>query len=92
MLVDGQARRLLKKVDIGIAVDTPDGLFVPVLREVNARNNQDLRTGLNNSRADVKSRAFAQGNAERNHYVVHPGTIYRNNDRDKNINESVYNK
>ncbi len=55
---DGHAigRRVLKKIDIGIAVDTPDGLFVPVLRDVSQRDAADLRRGLDAMRADVKAR------------------------------------
>jgi len=51
-------RRLLKKIDIGIAVDTEDGLFVPVLRDVANRDPQDLRDGLERMKADVKARAI----------------------------------
>ncbi|MFZ5509600.1 MAG: dihydrolipoamide acetyltransferase family protein [Pseudomonadota bacterium] len=50
------ARRLLKKIDVGIAVDTPDGLFVPVLRDVANRDAADLRRGLDRMRADVIAR------------------------------------
>ncbi len=50
------SRRLVRKVDIGIAVDTPDGLFVPVLRDVSNRDAGDLRRGLDLMRADVKAR------------------------------------
>jgi pyruvate dehydrogenase E2 component (dihydrolipoamide acetyltransferase) len=50
------ARRVLKKVDVGIAVDTPDGLFVPVLRDVGNRDAADLRRGLDRMRADVVAR------------------------------------
>lgn len=50
------SRRLMSQVDIGIAVDTPDGLFVPVLRNVTERSADDLRAGLDQLRADVKSR------------------------------------
>ncbi len=39
--------RLLKKVDLAIAVDTKDGLFVPVLRDIANRDITDLRKGLN---------------------------------------------
>lgn len=49
-------RRLLQHVDLGIAVDTPDGLFVPVLRDIRARTADDLREGLNRLRAAVESR------------------------------------
>ena len=57
-LYDGAAgaRRLLKKIDVGIAVDTPDGLFVPVLRDVANRDAADLRRGLDRMRADVVAR------------------------------------
>ena len=49
-------RRLLKKIDLGIAVDTADGLFVPVLRKVNERTPDDLRKGLEAIKRDVKAR------------------------------------
>ena len=39
-------RRLLKQIDLGLAVDTEDGLFVPVLRNVAARDAADLRRGI----------------------------------------------
>ena len=51
-----QGRRLHSKVDLGIAVDTEDGLFVPVLRDVGSRSPEDLRRGLDCMRADVKAR------------------------------------
>ena len=55
---DGEhlSRRMLKQVDLGIAVDTEEGLFVPVLRDIGNRPMDDLRNGLNNLRAAVKSR------------------------------------
>jgi 2-oxoisovalerate dehydrogenase E2 component (dihydrolipoyl transacylase) len=49
-------RRVLKQIHVGIAVDTPDGLFVPVLRDVGNRDPADLRRGLDAMRADVKAR------------------------------------
>jgi pyruvate dehydrogenase E2 component (dihydrolipoamide acetyltransferase) len=49
-------RRVLAKIDVGIAVDLPDGLFVPVLRDVAGRDAADLRAGLDRMRADVKAR------------------------------------
>jgi 2-oxoisovalerate dehydrogenase E2 component (dihydrolipoyl transacylase) len=48
--------RMRRKIDLGIAVDTPDGLFVPVLRDVGSRSADDLREGLNRMRADVAAR------------------------------------
>lgn len=55
---DGESltRRILKQVDLGIAVDTEQGLFVPVLRNIANRSMEDLRNGLDNLRAAVKSR------------------------------------
>jgi pyruvate dehydrogenase E2 component (dihydrolipoamide acetyltransferase) len=50
------SRRLLNKVDLGIAVDTEKGLFVPVLRDIQNRSLEDLRSGLNDLRGAVKSR------------------------------------
>lgn len=57
---DGNAMtlRVLDKVDLGIAVDTPDGLFVPVLRDITHRDLDDLRSGLDRLRADVKARTI----------------------------------
>jgi len=45
---DSQAvgRRLLGNIDLGIAVDTPDGLLVPVLRNVEKRAPEDLKAAL----------------------------------------------
>lgn len=55
---DTLSRRLLDQVHVGIAVDTEEGLFVPVLRDVASRPIKDLREGLNNLRADVKARSI----------------------------------
>jgi pyruvate dehydrogenase E2 component (dihydrolipoamide acetyltransferase) len=41
-----QARRLFDHVDVGLAVDTPDGLIVPVMRDVGARTALELRSEL----------------------------------------------
>ncbi|MBL4797230.1 MAG: 2-oxo acid dehydrogenase subunit E2 [Oleispira sp.] len=43
---DNMSRRLLDFVDLGIAVDTEQGLFVPVLRQVQQRTEEDLKEGL----------------------------------------------
>ncbi|MGH8699507.1 MAG: dihydrolipoamide acetyltransferase family protein, partial [Burkholderiales bacterium] len=39
-------RWVMKKIDIGIAVDTPDGLLVPVLRNCGERSADDLKAGM----------------------------------------------
>ena len=49
-----QARRLLKKIDLAVAVDTQDGLFVPVVRDIAGRSAEELRDDLQqNSFADI---------------------------------------
>jgi 2-oxoisovalerate dehydrogenase E2 component (dihydrolipoyl transacylase) len=55
---DSQAvgRRLLKNVDLGIAVDTPDGLLVPVLRNVEQRAPDELKTSLAKLIQDTRNR------------------------------------
>lgn len=51
-------RRVLKKIDVGIALDLADGLFVPVLRDVASRDPADLRRGLDRMRADAAARTI----------------------------------
>lgn len=51
-------RRLIERVDLGIAVDTEGGLIVPVLRNVAARSVSDLRAGLDRLRADSIARSI----------------------------------
>lgn len=57
---DGRAigRRVLDKIHLGIAVDTPDGLFVPVLRDVANREPDNLRAGLEALKRDVRQRTI----------------------------------
>lgn len=50
--------RCIEQVDLGIAVDTPDGLFVPVLRDIGRRSSGELRDGLNRLREDVQKRTI----------------------------------
>jgi pyruvate dehydrogenase E2 component (dihydrolipoamide acetyltransferase) len=49
-------RWVVKKVDLGIAVDAPDGLLVPVLRNVGERDVDDIKTGLDNLVRDARAR------------------------------------
>jgi 2-oxoisovalerate dehydrogenase E2 component (dihydrolipoyl transacylase) len=49
-------RWVLKKIDIGIAVDTPDGLLVPVLRNCGERDVKDLEAALAKLVADTRAR------------------------------------
>ncbi len=52
-----QGRRLHAKINLGIAMDTEDGLFVPVLRDVGGRSVEDLRKGLEAMKRDVAARS-----------------------------------
>ncbi|MDJ0934153.1 MAG: dihydrolipoamide acetyltransferase family protein [Kiloniellales bacterium] len=52
-----QGRRLHAKINLGIAMDTEDGLFVPVLRDVGGRSVEDLRQGLEAMKHDVAARS-----------------------------------
>jgi pyruvate dehydrogenase E2 component (dihydrolipoamide acetyltransferase) len=58
---DAQAvgRRVRKTIDLGIAVDTPDGLFVPVLRDAGNRSDTQLRSEVDRLRAGVKARSLS---------------------------------
>ncbi|MBN0988820.1 dihydrolipoamide acetyltransferase family protein [Amphritea pacifica] len=57
---DGQqlARRVLSQINLGVAVDTEKGLFVPVLRDIGNRSLDDIREGLNRLRQDVIERTI----------------------------------
>lgn len=58
---NNRSLRLMDQLDMGIAVDTPEGLFVPVLRDIAARSAKDLRQGLDKLRDAVKSRKIPPG-------------------------------
>ena len=47
---------MLKKINLGIAIDTEDGLFAPVLRDVGERDEGDLRNGLEEMKKDTVDR------------------------------------
>jgi 2-oxoisovalerate dehydrogenase E2 component (dihydrolipoyl transacylase) len=49
-------RRLIEKVDVGIALDTAEGLFVPVLRDVGNAEAGALRARINVMKEAVRSR------------------------------------
>jgi 2-oxoisovalerate dehydrogenase E2 component (dihydrolipoyl transacylase) len=55
---DAGERRLIKRIDIGMAIDTEEGLMVPVLRNVAERDAKDLRAGLDRMRGDAAARAI----------------------------------
>jgi 2-oxoisovalerate dehydrogenase E2 component (dihydrolipoyl transacylase) len=51
-------RTLHPHVDIGIAVDTEDGLFVPALRNADVLDAAGIRTAINRIRDQVKARSI----------------------------------
>jgi pyruvate dehydrogenase E2 component (dihydrolipoamide acetyltransferase) len=51
-------RRLIGRIDLGIAVDIEGGLIVPVLRNIGERDAHDLRAGLDRMRADAAARSI----------------------------------
>ena len=51
-----RGRLLRRQVHLGIAMDTPDGLLVPVLRDVGSRDAASLRRGLAAMKADASAR------------------------------------
>lgn len=55
---DTEQLRIHDQIDLGIAVDTDQGLFVPVLRDVGNRAEDDLRAGLERLETDVNARSI----------------------------------
>lgn len=53
-----QSRQLLRQIDVGVAVDSPQGLFVPVMRDIASRSQEDLRQGLNQLKQAVHQRTI----------------------------------
>jgi 2-oxoisovalerate dehydrogenase E2 component (dihydrolipoyl transacylase) len=57
--MENQNRTLHSRVDVGIAVDTEDGLFVPVLRNADMLDGIGIRTAVNRLREQVMNRSIA---------------------------------
>ncbi len=55
---DNLTRTLHPHVDIGIAVDTDDGLFVPALRNADKLDAAGVRAAVNRLRSEVESRSI----------------------------------
>ncbi|TXI45378.1 MAG: 2-oxo acid dehydrogenase subunit E2 [Lysobacter sp.] len=55
---DALTRTLHPQVDIGIAVDTDDGLFVPALRNADVLDARGVREAVNRLRAQVEDRSL----------------------------------
>jgi pyruvate dehydrogenase E2 component (dihydrolipoamide acetyltransferase) len=58
--LDATARTVLQhaRIDLGIAMETDDGLFAPVLRDVANRSDTGLRAGLDAMKRDVAARSI----------------------------------
>ncbi len=55
---DKLSRRLISHVDVGIAVDTEDGLFVPTMRNCDSMSAEQVRAAMNTIKTQVKSRSI----------------------------------
>lgn len=51
------SRQLEERVDVAIAVDTPDGLIVPVIRDVGRKSARELRDDLNRIKQATRERS-----------------------------------
>ena len=56
--MENMSRQLHQHIDLGVAVDTTDGLFVPTLRNIAERGAQSLREGLEQIKQDVSRRSI----------------------------------
>ncbi|HEY5101298.1 MAG TPA: dihydrolipoamide acetyltransferase family protein [Steroidobacteraceae bacterium] len=56
---DSQTRRVLERIDVAMAVDTADGLLVPVIRDVGGRNAQELRLDVDRLKRVARDRTVA---------------------------------
>ena len=56
---ENQSRRLLARIDVAMAVDTPDGLLVPVIRDVGGRDAAELRRDVDRLKRVARDRTVA---------------------------------
>jgi 2-oxoisovalerate dehydrogenase E2 component (dihydrolipoyl transacylase) len=54
---DSMSRQLETRVDVAIAVDTPEGLIVPVVRDVGQKSAAELRSDLNAIKTATRERS-----------------------------------
>ena len=55
---NGQERQLFDHVNLGLAIDSSDGLFVPVLSQADTQTNEQLRTIINTLKTGVAERSL----------------------------------
>jgi pyruvate dehydrogenase E2 component (dihydrolipoamide acetyltransferase) len=53
---DAQTRRMLSHVDVAVAVDTPEGLIVPVVRNIGGRPVAELRRDVDRLKRNTRDR------------------------------------
>ncbi|UCH74619.1 MAG: 2-oxo acid dehydrogenase subunit E2 [Rhodospirillales bacterium] len=51
-------RRVHQRIELGIAVETEDGLFAPVMRDIGNRDAADLRRGVEAMKKDIAARSI----------------------------------
>ena len=56
---NSQTRLLKEQVDIGMAVDTPDGLIVPIIRNIGGRSTAELRHDIDRLKRTARDRTVA---------------------------------
>jgi len=56
---ENQSRRLMARVDVAMAVDTPEGLLVPVVRDVSKRSAAELRVDVDRLKRAARDRTVA---------------------------------
>ena len=52
--------KLNEQVNLGLAIDTPHGLFVPVLKDIKSRSDQELREMINTFKEQAQSKTIRQ--------------------------------
>lgn len=54
-----QSRKLFSEVNIGLAVDTPEGLFVPVIKQAEKKSDAELRKIVDDFKQSVRNRSVS---------------------------------
>lgn len=55
----GPSRKIMEQVHLAIAVDTPEGLIVPVLKDVGAQSAEQVRAALNDLKVRTRERTIS---------------------------------